>query len=114
MQLGGKASILVAAIALASSGLVGCGDTSSSGNSEAISEADFGNEWPFSVDEGVLRCEGAGAVVFEAEGTDYAVNGTASGQGYAEIEPIWLEDPAAAGLKINIGPIIERGLALCE
>jgi hypothetical protein len=42
----------------------------------------------------------------------YAVNGLAKGQGFKDIEPIWADDPET-GLKKNIGPIIDRGLALC-
>ena len=33
-------------------------------------------------------------------------------QGFKDIEPIWADDPET-GLKKNIGPIIDRGLALC-
>jgi len=43
----------------------------------------------------------------------YALNGTATS---AELRPpfdlIWRDDPKAPGLKIDIGPMIERGLAL--
>jgi hypothetical protein len=41
-----------------------------------------------------------------------AVNGLAKRQGFKDIEPIWADDPET-GLKKNIGPIIDRGLALC-
>ena len=80
-----------------------------------ITRAQFGDAWPFTVDEGVLRCEGeggVGAVIFEAEGTEYGVNGVAKSQGYADVEPIWADDPSI-GAKKNIGPIIDRGLELC-
>lgn len=53
-------------------------------------------------------------VTFEADGTVYAVNGIAAGQDFANIEPIWHDDPKDRGLKINLGPIIDRGLRLCE
>jgi hypothetical protein len=35
-----------------------------------VAQAEFGDEWPFSVPDGTLKCEGAGsgAVTFEAEG----------------------------------------------
>jgi hypothetical protein len=29
-------------------------------------------------------------------------------------DPIWLDDPAYPGLKKSIGPIIGRGLTLCD
>jgi hypothetical protein len=43
------------------------------------------------------------------------VNGTTkSSKLYPPFDVIWLDDPKAPGLKINIGPMIERGRALCE
>jgi len=53
-----------------------------------------------------------GSVTFKAGGDVYAVNGLAKGQGFKDIEPIWADDPET-GSKKNIGPIIDRGLALC-
>lgn len=82
-----------------------------------ITSANYGDEWPFTVAEGTLRCEGSdgvGAVTFEADGTVYGLNGTAKSRGFPEFDPIWLDDPQVEGLKTNVGPIIERGLALCR
>jgi hypothetical protein len=108
--------------------LAGCTDNGgeqSSGlgeDEDHISQADLRNDWPLTVREGVLRCEGAGAVTFTSAGTTYAVNGLASGLGqYPDIDPIWADDPSAGTLigyevapKKNIGPLIDRGLELCE
>lgn len=66
-----------------------------------LTKAEFGSAWPLSVDEGVVRCleVGGGAVVFEADGKTYALNGVAKtaarAHGYAFLptETIWLEDP---------------------
>jgi hypothetical protein len=56
-------------------------------------------------------------VTFVAEGTTYWVNGTAGNaadeRGWEDVRPIWADDPADAGLKISIGPLIDDGLALC-
>lgn len=92
------------------------GTTSDLAPNEALmTQAELGDEWPLTVDEGIVRCEGAGEVYFEAEGTTYAVNGTAQGaSGAPEIDPIWADDPEIEGVKINIHQIIERGLELCE
>lgn len=83
-----------------------------------ISREMLGDEWPFTVESGVLACEGsggAGAVTFTADGTTYAVNGTARGQGAgAEIDAIWAADPSIPGTKKDISVAIERGLALCK
>ena len=84
-------------------------------NEALMTSDELGEDWPLTVDEGIVRCEGAGEVYFEADGTTYAVNGTARGASDApEIDQIWADDPEIKGLKINIGPIIDRGLELCE
>jgi hypothetical protein len=92
-----------------------------------IAESDFRKAWPFSVKEGILRCASQ-AVTFTANGTTYAVNGTAIGlKRYPDIdkiwlpgEPVWIKDPET-GKKVNlgppkrnIGPVISRGLELCK
>ena len=47
-------------------------------------------------------------------GKTYAANGTAKDNtDYPALNPIWAGDPDVDGLKINIGPIIDAGLALC-
>ena len=90
-------------------------------NEARITQAEFGDRWPFSVAEGVLRCDGSGgtgAVTFEAGGTVYALNGIARGdKSLPEVDPIWLADPSVPPefeLSISLGPIISRGLELCQ
>jgi hypothetical protein len=84
----------------------------------AISASDYGDEWPLTLQGGVLACEGAGMVTFTAEGKTYAINGLAGGaadeRGWAEIDPVWADDPEIEGAKISIGPLIDDGLALCD
>ncbi|HEX2296249.1 MAG TPA: DUF2511 domain-containing protein [Actinomycetota bacterium] len=84
-------------------------------NEALMTRADYGKDWPLTVDEGIVSCEGAGEVYFEAEGTTYAVNGLALGRYRGpQIDRIWAADPEIKGLKIDIGPIIDTGLELCE
>jgi hypothetical protein len=128
--------VLLVALALMTAGgsLTGCGSDNGAAEDQATQEEtaeteepveeaepgtitrdEFGDDWPFTVEGGVLRCEGeggVGAVIFEAEETEYGVNGVAKSQGYADIEPIWADEPST-GAKKNIGPIIDRGLELC-
>jgi hypothetical protein len=97
--------------------LTGCGSYGDGGGDEGggleVSQADFGKDWPLTVQSGTLNCEGAGAVTFTTDGTTYAVNGLASGMDrWPEIDPIWADEPH--GLKKNIGPLIDRGLELCD
>jgi hypothetical protein len=54
-----------------------------------------------------LRCEGDAVTFDTTDGDTYAVNGTAkTTTDYPDIDPIWADDPALAGLKKNIGPLI--------
>jgi Protein of unknown function (DUF2511) len=100
------------------SGGSGAAQPQLSPNEIKISKQDFGNDWPFTVSEGVLACKGsggAGEVVFTANGASYAVNGVAKGtKKYRPIEEVGAENPSLPGTKKNIGPIIERGLKLCR
>jgi hypothetical protein len=72
-----------------------------------IRKTEYGDRWPFAIQQGRLRCEGAGAVILTVQGKDYAVNGMASTR-YAQ--PVWksTNDPG------DVGRIISRGLTLCE
>ncbi len=49
----------------------------------AVSASTYGDDWPFSADEGVIRCEiisSGSAVLLETEQGTFALNGTALGQ----------------------------------
>ena len=86
-----------------------------------ISEPTFKGKWPFSVNEGVLECREFNLssdrklpmVLFHANGKIYGVNGTASTR-FESIDEIWLDNPDIPGTKINVGPIIQEGLKLCN
>jgi hypothetical protein len=56
----------------------------------------------------------AGSVSFlDPTGNWWAVNGLArASTDYPDIDPIWAD--AKGGLRKNIGPLIERGLKLCD
>lgn len=78
--------------------------------------------WPLTVKSGLLQCEEevTSSFVFQRvwftapDGAVYGINGTAQEAGYPGIDPIWKDDPAGYGLKVNISPLIDRGLRLCE
>jgi Protein of unknown function (DUF2511) len=73
-----------------------------------VNQSQYANHWPFEVEQARLRCEGKGAVILTVRGTDYAVNGMAASDRYRPIQAVII-DP-----KIDIGPIISRGLTLCK
>ena len=60
--------------------------------------------------QGELRCEGAGGVIINVDGKDYAVNAMA-GQRYPPVESIW---NSATYPETDIGRILSRGLTLCD
>jgi hypothetical protein len=108
----------MAATALAATALIvltACGG--GPGDDGDVSRSQFeadGKEWPLTVDSGTLACEPGSRIIFEADGTTYAVNGLAKGDGsYADIDPIWADDGSGLGLKVNISDLIEAGQALC-
>ncbi|WIB33915.1 YebY family protein [Curtobacterium sp. MCSS17_005] len=83
----------------------------------------FGDEWPLTVPYAVVRCKNITAggmdlnvVTLKApDGTRYAVNGTAQDHtSYPEIDPIWAPNPDVDGLRIDISPVINAGLKLCD
>lgn len=85
--------------------------------STSVSRETMKDEWPLTLSSGVLGCE-RGAVTFSANGITYAINGTAMAQGrklgWRDIREVWKGNLAIPGTKINIGPMIEKGLLLCK
>jgi hypothetical protein len=82
-----------------------------------------GDKWPLKVPYVVAHCQGitvAGralkvATVDAPDGKTYAANGTAKNHGnYADIDPIWAPNPDVAGLKIDMSPVTDAALALCD
>jgi hypothetical protein len=116
----------VVAVVLAIWGIA-CGATRPE---ERITAAEYGNEWPFTVDAITLRCGEPQRrhVIFEAVGTLYALNGSARGSSQLR-DGIWKDsdqvrkaDPAKAARPdifdrpyIDVPQsLIDRGLRLCE
>ena len=71
---------------------------------------------PLTVESGHVDCD-HGALVFRYNGTTYALNMTARGQGHPGSEPIW-KTAASAGdhrpLKVNLTPLIELAREQCK
>lgn len=83
---------------------------------------DYGDDWPLTVPYAVTYCENiiAGGMNLQVvtlaapDGQMYAVNGTAQAHtDFPVVDPIWADHPNVEGLKINMGPVIDAGLALC-
>jgi hypothetical protein len=80
----------------------------------------LGAAWPFSVPYGTVYCVDNAVLFAGPDGTRYGINGFAQSL-YPDLPPvedIWLFDPdpamANAGFRVDIGPIIDRGLELCD
>lgn len=70
--------------------------------------------WPFTVDSATLLCQN-GRVTVVAGDQMYALNGTAKGAKlWPPFDVIWLDDPKFPGMKVNIGPMLDYGLGLCD
>lgn len=79
-----------------------------------MSEATWtGGDWPFTVADGMLQCGAPDRVTFTSGGVIYALNGSAKSAGaFEDVAPIW-KDSNFPGVKVNIGPMIDKGLTLC-
>ncbi len=83
-------------------------------NQLLITQQDYGDNYPFTKEKGILSCK-LGEVVFTVDGVPYAVNGTAQRTKENQpLENIWADNPAIPGTKKNVGGIISQGLALCQ
>jgi len=82
-----------------------------------ISEATWTDgQWPFTVPDGVLMCSGGAIkqITFTANDVVYALNAAAVLLGrFADPRPIVLDNSAIPGTKVDVRPVIRRGVALC-
>jgi len=81
------------------------------GYDEALAFFDADEEWPLTTTGGEGHCRSGGAVTWEVDGTEYALNGVAKQDGYTDITPIWKD--AGGGLRVSIGPLIDATQTLC-
>jgi hypothetical protein len=87
-----------------------------------LKQGDFGDTWPFTVNEAVLTCEqdaarskSSDAIVLFADGRRFAINGTAETSGRGEnLRPIWRDNPDGFPPKISTSPIFILGMKLCD
>jgi len=80
-----------------------------------VTDKEYGENWPFTLPEGELWCDGRNKVLFKAEGVVYAVNGIARTQahhhGWEDSDLIrrYLGD----GGRLGRDALISRGLSMC-
>ncbi|WP_042939083.1 DUF2511 domain-containing protein [Rhodococcus sp. AW25M09] len=79
----------------------------------SVSESTWTGDWPFTATEGVLMCAAPDRVTFTTDRTMYALNGPAKSAGaFEDVTPIW-KDSDFPGVKVDLGPMIDKGLTLC-
>jgi|GEM_PF-1278048 len=93
--------------------LAACGDSGLQ-----VSKAQYGDAWPFAVDEGVVDCvkSSGGRVhsaIFKTGGKVYGLNVVAEGRDYLPLEPIWRNDPQRPGQPLSLDPMIKLALEQC-
>lgn len=91
---------------------------------QLVTRDEFGGQWPLKVERGTLRCmfpvadrPQLHAYLIVVDGVFYALNGVAQAHaakmGWRNIEPIWLDNAAIPGTKVNITPLAQRAARLC-
>jgi hypothetical protein len=89
-------------------------------NGILITKAEYGNDWPYTVDSGLLYCDPPGGnVVLKSGGKVYALNGramgNAKGKGYLNArDSITFRDKNGYFTVGDVGKIISRGLSMCN
>lgn len=78
-----------------------------------VSRADFGDQWPLTVESGYINCIGWRTAVFHHGGQTYALNGLAKGEGFAPLDPIWRDNPGRGGPKMSVDPLLSLALKRC-
>lgn len=81
-----------------------------------ISQRQFGESWPLTVSEAVLRCvPPMDALTLEVEDVTYALNAAAQNAGLGEaLRPIWADDPQTEGARMSVELLLQQGAALCR
>lgn len=96
---------------------VGCGspssDVRSTESGSEVTRAQLGDDWPLTVDRGVVDCIDGNAAIFSTGGNTYALNGAATQKGYQRIDSIWRDNPDPNLPKMNIGPLLRLALEQC-
>ena len=98
--------------------LLGATTSAAAAGDRVVTPADLGDQWPLTIDSGTLQCRpfmgSLQILTIKAAGKTWAVNGTAIGQGFPEIDPIWKAHPEIPGARITIGPLIDLAKSLCQ
>lgn len=118
--------VIISTVAVVTAALSGCSASSSAGSASQppnrwvmLAAAQYGSAWPLTADRAIVRCYrsgGAEEVTVTINGTEYAVNSAARTTGKWKdftTSGYWKADPSGLDQKVDIGPLIEKGLEIC-
>ena len=92
--------------------------TACSDNRKHLSENEYGEDWPLTVNSGWVSCLGDPfVIIFETNGHTYAVNDAARAtEKYEDIDAILRDDPnyPRGHVKMDVSMIEFEGLKLCN
>ncbi|UVM63279.1 YebY family protein [Pseudomonas sp. B21-010] len=109
-----RMTISVVALAMLASGVCGAQE-----KSQRVSSKDYGDAWPFTVDNVDLLCFGPSpkALARTSDGTVYALSGSARSQakdrGWSDGQDITKPNPTMPSIKMDYSDIVQRAQALC-
>lgn len=79
----------------------------------AVSRQDYGDDWPFTFDTGVLGCEDTFYPYFKAGGHTYQLTPMKK-PGYEDVSTIWRDNPSMPGTKYSLLEVIEVAMNYCK
>ena len=80
-----------------------------------VTQNEFGDRWPFTVESGYVDCIQNKTPVFRSGPKTYGLTGYGTTNlGLPEIDPIWKNNPSIAGVKISLTPITDLARQQCE
>ncbi len=81
--------------------------------SAPVDKQHHGDDWPFTVDAGVIGCEDGLYPYFKAKGHTYKLTEMAK-PNYESVAPIWRDNPNKAGSKYSLLIVIDAALGFCD
>ncbi|AXA54732.1 DUF2511 domain-containing protein [Pseudomonas thivervalensis] len=109
-----RMTLSLAVLAMLASGMCGAKE-----KTQKVSNKDYGDAWPFTVDSVDLLCFGPSpkALARTSDGTVYALSGSARSQakdrGWSDGQDITKPNPTMPSIKMDYSDIVQRAQALC-
>ncbi|CAB5643190.1 Protein of uncharacterised function (DUF2511) [Pseudomonas putida] len=109
--------ILIGVISVIVVAIAGCGADE---KTETVSSKDFGDAWPFTVEQIDLLCDGPSpkALARTPDGVIYALSGSARSnakdRGWADGHDITKSNPSVPSIKMDYSDFVKRAQALCD